>query len=88
MISIYLQKFLLEDLSVVDFVGTSSCAAITSLCLQLWSLCRNLVATGFEVLHPKRKFYQVTVSRQAPGDVMSSLFSGTGEIISRAFGDL
>ena len=87
MISIYLQKFLLEELSVVDFVGTSSCAAIHSLCLQLWSLCRNLFATGFEVLHQKMKFYQVTVSRQAPGDVMSSLFSDTGEIISGAFGD-
>ena len=36
----------------------------------------------------RKKCYQVTVSRQAPGNVVSSLFSGTGEIISGAFGDL
>ena len=36
----------------------------------------------------RKKCYQVTISRQAAGNVMSSLFSGTGEIISRAFGHL
>ena len=48
---VYLQKFLLKELSVVDFIGTSSCAAVTSLCLQLWSLFWNLferVSTGSE----------------------------------------
>ena len=54
---LYLQKFLLKKLSIVDFAGTTSCAAITCLCLQLWSLLWNLfyIARSFKLHNKKMK---------------------------------
>ena len=64
----YLQKFLLKELSIVDFIGATSCAAVTCFGLQLWSLFRNL-QQKLEYTIGQFELFQVTVGRETKIDI-------------------